>query len=148
LKKTKILFFLILLCACAVPASAQKTVDIFGYYSIVQPTKAFADISELHLGGNYGEIQTPKFYGFIRMKNKRALDYKLLKPALSDKNLTFATKAVGNVSYKFVGTFTKLGDFPELQPNGEILLTGKLSKYRGKKRIASANVKLSYFAGD
>jgi hypothetical protein len=149
-KLSNILFLAMLFCAFALPALAQDKdkVDIFGYYSIVKPTKAFADIAEIHLGGDYGEMQKPKFYGLIRLKSKRALDYKLLKPTLSGKNLTFSTKTVGNISYKFVGAFTKLGDFPELQPNGEVLLKGTLTKYRGKKQIASANVKLSYFAGD
>ncbi|HEY0428313.1 MAG TPA: hypothetical protein VGC76_11065 [Pyrinomonadaceae bacterium] len=148
MKKFRILFFAIFLCAFALPALAQDKVDIFGYYSIVKPTKDFADISEIHLGGDYGEQQNPKFYGLIRMKSKRAIDYKLMKPSLSGKNLTFSTKSVGNISYKFVGAFTKLGDFPELQPNGEVLLKGTLTKYRGKKKIASANVKFSYEAGD
>lgn len=148
MKKLNVLFLTILFCALAVPAFAQDKVDIFGYYSIVKPTGAFSNISEIHLGGDYGEMQTPKFYGLIRMKSKRASDYKLLKPTLSGKNLTFSTKSVGNISYKFVGKFTKLGDFPELKPNGEVVLKGTLTKYRGKKKIASAIVKLSYFAGD
>lgn len=148
MKKRNILFLTILFCAFAIPAFAQDKVDIFGYYSIVKPTKAFADISEIHLGGDYGEMQSPKFYGLIRMKSKRALDYKLFKPSLSGKNLSFSTKTVGNISYKFTGTFTKLGDFPTLQPNGEVILKGTLTKYRGKKKIASAKVKFSYFAGD
>lgn len=136
------------MCAFILPVVAQDNVDIFGYYSIVKPTKAFADISELHLGGDYGEMQNPKFYGFIRMKRKKVLDYKLLRPTLSGKNFTFSTRRVGSVWYKFVGAFTKLGDFPELQPNGDVLLKGTLTKYRGKKKIASAYVKFSYFAGD
>jgi hypothetical protein len=148
MKKLRILFFTMLFCAFALPALAQEKTDIFGYYSIEKAPKAFADISEIHLAGEYGEQQNPVFYGLIRMKSKRAIDYKLLKPTLSGKNLTFSTKSVGNISYKFVGTFTKLGNFPELQPNGEILLKGTLTKYRGKKRIASANVKFSYFTGD
>jgi hypothetical protein len=149
-KITKILFLTMLLCAFALPAFAQDKdkVDIFGYYSIVKPTKAFADISEIHLAGDYGETQNPVFYGLIRLKSKKSKDFQLLKPSLSGKNLTFSTKSVGNISYKFVGAFTKLGEFPVLQPNGEVLLKGTLTKYRGKKQIASANVKLSYFAGD
>jgi hypothetical protein len=148
MKKRNILVLTILFCAFALPAFAQDEVDIFGYYTIEKPSKAFADIEEIHLAGDYGEMQKPKFYGLIRMKSKKASDYKLLKPTLSGKNLTFSTKSVGNISYKFVGTFTKLGEFPVLQPNGEIILKGTLTKYRGKKKIASAKVNLSYFAGD
>ncbi|MGC2235325.1 MAG: hypothetical protein WA584_04150 [Pyrinomonadaceae bacterium] len=148
MKKFRILIFTMLFCAFALSAYSQEKTDIFGYYYIEKAPKAFADISEIHLSGDYGEMQNPKFYGLIRMKSKRAIDYKLLKPTLNGKNLTFSTKSVGNISYKFVGTFTKLGDFPTLKPDGEILLKGTLTKYRGKKKIASANVKFSYFAGD
>lgn len=148
MKKFRVLFLTILFCAFALPALAQDKVDIFGYYTIVKPTKEFTDISEIHLAGDYGEMQKPKFYGFIRMKSKKTLDYKLLKPTLSGKNFSFSTKSVGNINYKFVGAFTKLGEFPVTQPNGEIILKGTLTKYRGKKKIASAKVKLSYFAGD
>lgn len=134
--------------AFALSASAQNETDIFGYYSIEKPTKAFADISELHLSGGYGARQNPPFYGFIRLKTKRAKDFRLLKPALNGKSLTFSTTSVKGVSYKFSGQFTKLGNFPELRPDGEILLSGTLTKYRGKTKIASANVKFSYYAGD
>ncbi len=102
----------------------------------------------IHLAGDYGAQQKPPFYGLIRLTAKNAKDFRLLKPTLSGKNLTFSTTAVNRISYKFSGKFTKLGNFPELQPNGEILLTGTLTKYRGKTKIASANVKLSYQAGD
>jgi hypothetical protein len=148
MKRFGVLLFTMLFCGLALPAFAQEKTDIFGYYYIEKAPKAFADISEIHLAGEYGEQQNPVFYGLIRMKSKRAIDYKLLKPTLNGKDLSFSTKSVGNISYKFAGTFTKLGNFPELQPNGEILLKGTLTKYRGKKKIASANVKFSYFAGD
>jgi hypothetical protein len=148
MKKPKVLFLAILFCALTLPAFAQETIDVFGYYSIVKPTKAFADISEIHLAGNYGEGQNPPFYGLIRMKSKKAKDYVLMQPSLSGKDLTFSTKTVGGVSYKFAGKFSKLGDFPALRPDGEVLLSGTLTKYRGRKKIASANVRLSYFAGD
>jgi hypothetical protein len=148
MKKFRILVFAMLLCGFAVSAYSQEKTDIFGYYFIEKAPKAFADISEIHLAGEYGEQQKPPMYGLIRMKGKKVADFKLLKPTLSGKNLTFSTKTVGGINYKFVGAFTKLGSFPTLQPNGEILLTGTLTKYRGKKIIASAKVKFSYEAGD
>jgi hypothetical protein len=149
MKKFKILFLVALFSVFALPAFAQTDkVDIFGYYTIEKPTKAFADISEIHLAGGYGEQQSPPFYGLIRLKNKKSKDFRLLKPALNGKNFTFTTRTVGGISYKFVGTFTKLGNFPELRPDGEIVLTGKLTKLKGKTKLAEANIILSYFAGD
>lgn len=149
MKKIKILFSVAFVFAFALSAFGQtETTDIFGYYSIEKPTKDFANISEIHLSGNYGAEQKPPAYGLIRLKAKNAKDFQIQKPALDGKNLTFSTNEVSGISYKFEGEFSKLGNFPELQPNGEILLTGTLTKYRGKTKIASANVKLLYSTGD
>ena len=150
MKKYTVFFLLALLILFADSAVAQKakTNDIFGYYTIEKPTKDFADISEVHLSGNYGAKEKPPVYGLIRLKKKSAKDFQVLKPTLNGKNLTFTTKAVGGISYQFEGAFTKLGDFPTLRPEGEILLKGKLTKYRGKTKIAEANVSFLYSAGD
>jgi hypothetical protein len=149
MKKYKILCLLTLFGLFVLPTFAQRNkVDIFGYYRIEKPMKDFADISEVHLAGNYGAQEKPPTYGLIRLKKKTAKDFPLLKPVLNGKNLTFTTKEVGGISYQFSGTFTKLGDFPTVQPNGETLLSGKLTKYKGKTKIAEANVKFSYEAGD
>jgi hypothetical protein len=139
-----------MLSASAITTFGQKnqSVDIFGYYTIEKPTKEFADISEVHLSGNYGAKEKPPVYGLIRLKKKSAKDFQVLKPTLNGKNLTFATKTVGGISYQFEGAFTKLGDLPTLQPEGEILLKGKLTKYKAKTKIAEANVSFLYSAGD
>lgn len=149
MKIVKILFLPVLLCLFAFPVFSQAAkVDIFGYYFIEKAPKAFADISEINLGGDVGVNDKPPFYGLIRMKAKRALDYKLLKPTLNGKNLTFSTKSVGGVSYQFSGAFTRLGNFPDERPEAEVLLKGTLTKFRGKTKIAEAKVSFSYSAGD
>ncbi|MFL6374948.1 MAG: hypothetical protein ACJ73D_09795 [Pyrinomonadaceae bacterium] len=132
----------------AVSAAAQGKVDIFGYYSIEHSPRAFRDISEINLAGNYGANEQPPTYGLIRLKRKSAKDYRLMKPNLDGKNLTFKTKTVAGVHYEFAGAFTRLEDFPTTQPNGQVLLKGRLSKYRGKRRIASSYLNFSYEAGD
>lgn len=131
----------------AVSGAAQK-VDIFGYYSIVDAPRAFRDISEIHLAGEYGAEQNPPMYGLIRLKRKSAKDYLLLEPTLDGKTLTFKTKTVAGVHYEFSGEFVRLEDFPSTQPNGEVLLKGRLTKFSGKRRIASADLSFSYEAGD
>ena len=150
MRKFSIHFLLLFLSVPALTTFAQKNnkVDVFGYYTIKNPTKTFADISEIHLSGNYGAQEKPPIYGLIRLKKKSAKDFQLLKPTLNGKNLTFTTKAVGGISYQFDGTFTKLGNFPETRPEGEILLKGRLTKYKGKTKIVEANVSFSYSAGD
>ena len=148
MRKINILFFVVLTCAFALSASAQHKVDIFGYYTIVSATDAFNDIGRIHLAGNYGEQQTPKFYGMIRLRTNGAADFNLLKPRLVGKKLTFTTKTVGGVYYTFAGNFTKLADFPATQPEGQTLLRGTLTKMRGKKKIAAGTFNFIYSAGD
>ena len=147
--KPRLLIALILFVfAVTLPSFAQSNVDIGGYYFIENPPKAFADISEILLAGNYGASEEPPFYGLIRLKKKSAKDFALLKPTLASKKLMFKTRSVGGVYYEFSGRFTRLDDFPSTQPEGEILLKGKLTKYRGKHRIAVSNLSFSYSAGD
>ncbi len=146
MKKHKFLFLVALLGLLAIPTFAQET-DIFGYYSIEKPTKDFADISEIHLAGSFGEEQKPPIYGLIRLKRKSAKDFQLNKPTMNGKNITFTSKAVGGISYSFTGTFTKLGNFPVNQPIG-VVLQGTLTKLKGKTKLAEAKVKFTYDPGD
>ena len=96
MKKYSFLLLAAFFSLFAVSTFAQKaTTDIFGYYTIVKPTKDFADIFIIHLGGNYGAQQKPSFYGLVRLKKKSAKDFYLLKPTLNGKNLTFTTEQVG-----------------------------------------------------
>ncbi len=145
---TYLLFLFLMFPALTTFAQDKDKVDIFGYYTIVKPSKAFADISLIHLAGDQSLYQKPPFYGLIRLKKKGAKDYALLKPIQTGKNLKFTTEEVGGVYYKFDGDFTKLGDFPTLNPSGEVILTGRLTKYKGKTKIAESKVRLSYEAGD
>lgn len=145
----KVFYLAILLCVFTFPLFAQDSaVDIFGYYTIDKAVKGFTDISEIHLAGSYGAEQKPPFHGLIRMKAKKAKDFHLLKPTLDGNNLTFSTKSVNGVSYTFSGTFTRLGNFPNERPEGEVLLTGILTKLKGKTTLASAKVSFIYTAGD
>lgn len=144
------IFLITLFCGlfCFAQSAASAENDFFGYYFIQNPTKAFADISEIHLAGTYGEQQKPKFYGLIRMKRKSAKDFQVLKPTVQGKNISFSTSAAAGVRYQFSGAFTKLGNFPETRPEGEIILKGTLQKFKGKIKIAEAKVSFSYSGGD
>jgi hypothetical protein len=148
MKRTRLLFFAVIFTAFAVPALAQKKVDIFGYYTPVSATDEFNDISEIHLAGKYGEQQSPKVYGLIRIRKGDGPDYALLRPSLVGKKLTFMTKTVGGLHYGFVGTFLKLEDFPVTKPEGQTILNGTLTKFRGKKKIAAGTFNFIYSAGD
>lgn len=146
MRKTLILCLALLFVGLAgQTAKAQTENDIFGYYTIEKPIAAFADISEIHLAGDYGAQQTPPIHGLIRLKKKSASDFRLNRPILSGKKISFTTKTVGGVSYKFDGAFVK---FPNNQQQSGTILRGVLQKFRGKTKIAEASVKFSYEAGD
>ena len=134
--------------------SAQnvKNLDTFGYYFIQNSNKNFSDISEIHLSGDYGSEQTPPIFGLIRLKDKRAKDFRLNKPFQKGKYISFTTKSVNGISYHFSGKFTKLYDKvietrPGTTPEG-IVLRGKLTKLKGKIKLAEQQVEFTYFAGD
>lgn len=134
----------------AVSAQQSKQLDTFGYYYIEKPIKAFADISEISLGGDYGLTEKPVYYGLIRLK-KRSSDFRLLKPTLNGTAIAFSTKAVNGVSYKFSGNFTRLfvkhQDSPDELNNGGIVLQGTLIKLKKGVEIARQVVKFTYFTG-
>ncbi len=141
------IFAVVVALILALPAFSQK-VDIFGYYTIEKAPKAFANISEIHLAGNYGAEQKPPVYGLIRFKKSGPKDNRLLKPRLVGKNLSFKTNSRNGLRYEFSGMFTRLENFPETKPEGQVILKGRLTKYRGKRKVASAYLRFSYTAGD
>ena len=145
MKKTLVFCLAFLFIGFAsMPAKAQNGNDVFGYYSIDgKVPAAFAGIDVIHLAGSYGAEQKPPVHGMIRPKKGK--DFPLLKPALRGKNISFTTKAVGGISYKFTGTFVK---FPNNEQQEGIILRGVLQKFKGRTKIAEANVKFTYEAGD
>ena len=147
----------LLLSALIALALPVQKVDVFGYYMFDGKAPAgFTDIDHLHLSTideKNGEMVTVPLYGFIRMKarmqgkNKAmAVDHHLVDLKLDGKKLAFATKPDGGVSYRFAGTFSKLGNFPKEPPQG-VILQGHLVKMQGEKKAAEADVRFVYEAG-
>src|SRR6185436_10876263 len=123
-----------------VPSSATcaNVIDASGTFSIHgKAPQAFANIAVLEIGGDdeYGWKANPPFFGFIRLNNAAKTDYKLLKPTIDDKNISFKTRAVGGVSYEFEGTFTQL-DYAEKDLRNQVVLSGTLKKMVGGKVAA------------
>jgi hypothetical protein len=127
---------------------AQDTVDLFGYYAIVDPPSWCANIDVLHLSTiNFrGDtlIHVP-LWGFIRLKGRPVVDYHLVKLALTGQTFTFTTETVAGISYDFVGQFL---NFPHRPPNGEVVLAGHLRKLTRGIVTKEADVRFSYFGGD
>lgn len=130
---------------------ASDDVDVFGYYSLVgNIPKAFSSIDVLLLSTIDDNAKKAPLNGFIRPKGKggKGWDYYLVNPTLKGDELSFTTKTVRGVSYEFKGKFTKLGNFPETRPEGEVLLKGHLIKFQAGAKVAEADVSFSYSAGD
>jgi hypothetical protein len=141
----------------ALPAAPPAPkVDLFGYYYLHQEEapKGFQDVEHLYLStiDMKGEemVEVP-LHGWIRLKEKGnapAVDFPLIAPTLKDKAFSFTTKAVGGISYRFAGSFVKLGNFPEERPEDEVVLKGHLTKLQGGKVVAENEVGFRYTGGD
>lgn len=142
--------------AAGAAGAPPAKVDVFGYYYLPdgKAPKGFQDISELHLSTfDYkdGKELTVPLYGWIRLKpqgKEVAVDFPLVAPTRKERSLTFTTKEVGGVSYRFAGAFTKLGNFPEERPEGEVILKGRLAKLQGGKVVAEGDAGFHYTGGD
>jgi hypothetical protein len=145
--------FLALLGLTALAASAK--VDLFGYYYLPEEEvpHGFREIDHLHLStiAMRGErmVEVP-LHGWIRTKavgRMGAADYALVSLSLKGRDLTFETRTVKGVSYRFSGAFARLGDFPNEQPAGEVMLRGRLTKLQGGKVVAESAVGFLYTGG-
>jgi hypothetical protein len=133
-------------------APPNQKVNVDGYYlpeGKLPP--AFANIDNLSLfttdvrGGKTVDVPV---WGFIRLKQKTNSDYRLVSPTLEGKRFTFSTKTLRGVSYQFAGDFTKIGNFVENPPEGDIVLKGHLTKMQSGKKVAETDVSFRYTAGD
>ena len=124
-------------------------VDASGTFSIHgKPPQAFANIAVLQIDGDdeYGWKASPPTYGFIRLNNRAQTDYKLMKPTIDGKNISFKTRSVGGVSYEFAGSFTSL-DFAEKDLRNQVVLSGILKKLVGGNVAATAKLDFDYTPG-
>jgi len=144
-----IVFSLLVASVAGLSVTPANFVDASGTFSIHgKAPQAFANVAVMEIGGNdeYGWKATPPFYGFIRLNNKAQTDYKLLKPTIEDKNISFTTRVVAGVSYEFEGTFTQL-DFAEKDLRNQVVLSGTLKKMAGGKVTAEAKLDFDYTPG-
>jgi len=145
--------------AAGTAPAKSATIDVFGYYYLREneAPKGFQDISELYLSTvdyrDGKEVRVP-LNGFIRLKPKKgkgaesAVDFPLVAPVRKDRGLVFTTREVGGVSYRFAGTFVKLGNFPVERPEDEVILKGHLTRLQGGKAVAEGDVGFRYTGGD
>lgn len=127
---------------------AKLTPDITGaYFFVEKPPKAFEDVDWIALFAVDAKGHKVSLSGFLRLKetrNGRFVNFFLVKPSLSGHTLSFSTRAVRGISYRFEGKFMKLENLED----NEIVLKGRLSKFRNGRKRAELVARFYYFAGD
>ena len=140
----------LLLCLTAAPAFTQRNssarFDPDGSFWLqdgtIPPTE-FSDFSAINLNAKrLRRLPSPG----LQLINGTNFRFKTLN--VKRDNFTFTTQAIRGVSYSFAGKFLKggvygAGDLDDETP----VLEGTLTKFRGGKRVAEANLKFVYFGG-
>lgn len=133
------------------PATQQTTdFDFAGMYVMSDDKRrwwprGFENLSDIYLEGNTnlarGSVHT----------NPRNTEFKFTAISVSREKITFTTRSIQGISYKFAGKF--LVDDPVVAPEAPAavlereVLEGTLVKLQGGKQVASAKVRLRYFPG-
>jgi len=128
--------------ATGIARAAGETFEFDGYYVISGTApRGFENLADVpqQIGGN-----TKSAYGHI--ETRAGTDFKFTAISVSREKITFATRAIRGISYKFEGRF--LTDKPTKAPADEVVLEGTLVKLQAGKQVASANVRFTYFPGD
>jgi hypothetical protein len=79
----------------------------------------------------------------------RGVTHRFKTLTVTRERFTFTTVPSDDVSYSFTGRFLRGGVFAELDSDqwGKPILEGQLSKLKGRRKLATARLKFSYFGG-
>lgn len=134
--------------APATETESSAAIDPTGPYVPIKPLPSEFGIDHLLLATIDHNGEPAPLNGFLRPKKSSVKDYILVQPAITGRNLTFTTEAVGGVSYAFTGTFQRVGHFAADPPEYDtVVLSGTLTKLRDGKSIATTPVDFSYQPG-
>jgi len=107
------------------------------------PPTEFSDFSAINL--NAKRLRRLPSAG-VQLNNGTTYRFKTL--SVKRDNFIFTTIALRGVSYSFAGKFLKGGVYASGILDEETpVLEGTLTKFRGGKKVAEANLKLVYFGG-
>jgi hypothetical protein len=120
---------------------AGQSFEFDGFYVISgRPPRGFENLDPIiSIGGDPNSA-----YGYVA--TKRGVHFKFTAISVSRGKITFTTRSLQGISYKFDGRF--LTDKPTQAPSDEVVLEGALVKLQRGKQNASASVRLTYFPGD
>jgi hypothetical protein len=139
-----------LLCLTAAPAFTQRKTsarfDPDGSFWLHESTPApteFSDFGGINLNAKrLRRLPSPG----LQLNNGNTYRFKTL--VVKRDNFTFTTMSIRGVSYSFAGKFLKGGVYASGILDDETpVLEGTLTKFRGGKKVAEANLKFVYFGG-
>ena len=140
------IFLLVPLTSTAAPGQRTKAArfDPDGSFWIHgQPPNEFSDFSAINLNAKrLRRLPSPG------VQTNDGATYRFKTLVVKRDNFTFTTMTVRGVSYSFSGKFLKGGVYGAGDLNDERpVLEGALTKFRGGKKVAEANLKFVYFGG-
>ena len=131
------------------PFVIQKAFRPYGYYSLVgSHPGGFKSFDTIQYWRRQDEQSGPDISErFSGVHADEGVRYRYANISVTRRQFVFTTRAVKGISYSFSGRFLRT-DFVNTELNFDRpVLVGKLIKYRNGKKVAEANIKLSYFAG-
>lgn len=127
----------------------QRAFRPYGYFSLVgKPPAGFENFDTIQYWRREDEQTGADVSSRTTGLNETGgVVYRYATISITRQKFVFTTRSVRGVSYKFSGRFLR-SDFVGSEMSFERpVLVGTLDKYRNGKRVAGANIKLSYFAG-
>ncbi|HVG31532.1 MAG TPA: hypothetical protein VM911_00570 [Pyrinomonadaceae bacterium] len=127
----------------------QKPFRPYGYYSLVGAhPKGFENFDTIQYWRKEDEQSGPDISERLSgVTADEGVLYRYRTITINRRTFVFTTRVVKSTSYSFTGRFLRT-DFLNSELNfDKPVLTGTLTKYRRGKKVAEAQVKLSYFAG-
>jgi hypothetical protein len=107
------------------------------------PPREFSDFSGINLNS-----KRSRHLPSAGVQTNNGTTYRFKTLTVKRDNFTFTTIAVRGVSYSFSGKFLKGGVYAAGDLDDETpVLEGTLTKLRGEKKVAEANLKFVYFGG-
>jgi len=128
----------------------QKSFHPYGYFSLVgkKPPKGFENFDTIQYWRREDEQTGEDISSRTAGVNETGgVVYRYATISVTRQTFVFTTKSVRGVSYKFSGRFLRTDFVGSDMSFEKPVLVGTLGKYRSGRRVATANVKLSYFAG-
>jgi hypothetical protein len=131
------------------PLFVQKPFRPYGYYSLVGAhPRGFENFDTIQYWRKQDEQSGPDISERLSgVTADKGVLYRYRTISINRRGFAFTTRAVKGTSYSFTGRFLRT-DFVDNELDfDKPVLVGTLTKYRGGKKVAEANVRLSYFAG-